>query len=84
MPIIIENITREHRPTGINKYRLRINDKIICEYTHDRSYNALAKCLRDAADAVDALDHKEDKSLSLEEVNGLLKCMVDWQEKYHK
>ena len=52
MSVIIQNISG--CTEGINKYRLRINDKVICEFEHDRKYNALAQCLRDAADAVDS------------------------------
>lgn len=54
MSIIIQNISPEGAPlTGTNKYRVRINQTVICEFEHDRQVNGLAKCLRDAADAVE-------------------------------
>lgn len=58
MSIIIHNITTSHKPTGINNYEVLINRKHICFFDHDRSFDGLAECLRDAADAVDAAgDH---------------------------
>lgn len=36
----------------LHAYRIQINDKLICRFTHDRE-KGLAQCLRDAARAVD-------------------------------
>ena len=55
MSVIIQNISPEGGPvTGLNRYRVRINQTVICEFEHDRQVNGLAQCLRDAADAVEA------------------------------
>lgn len=55
MSIIIQNISPEGAPmTGPNRYQVRINQTVICEFEHDRQRNGLAQCLRDAADAVQA------------------------------
>ena len=56
MSIIITNISDDQMTTGVQNYVLRINKKVICYFKHNRSYNGLAECLRDAADAVDASD----------------------------
>ena len=53
MSIIITNKGQapgENETTRI--YHVKINDKLITEFTHDRE-NGLAECLRKAADAVD-------------------------------
>ncbi len=68
MSIIIQNITREQIPVGENQYVCRINDKVICYFNHDRSYNGLAQCLRDAADAVEAQGARQDDQIDIEEV----------------
>jgi hypothetical protein len=55
--IAIVNISDESTPNiGVNKYQVRINQNVICEFEHDRHYGGLAQCLRDAANAV---DHQE-------------------------
>lgn len=55
MSIIIQNISADGAPqTGPNRYRVRINQTVICEFEHDRQVGGLAQCLRDAADAVEA------------------------------
>ena len=52
--ISVVNVSPEDAPTkGMNDYEVRINRKVICSFRHDRQYNCLAQCLRDAADAVD-------------------------------
>ena len=52
--IAILNVTPDGGPaTGLNQYELRINRTVICTFEHERSYSGLARCLRDAADAVD-------------------------------
>lgn len=38
---------------GTNHYEVRINEKVITKFSHER-IQGLAKCLRDAADAVEA------------------------------
>ena len=54
MSIIITNKGQapgENETTRI--YHIKINDKLITEFTHDRE-DGLAECLRKAADAVDS------------------------------
>jgi len=59
MSIIIQNVSDERAAKyGVNNYIVRINKKVICEFTHDRRINGLAQCLRDAADAVVAENEK--------------------------
>lgn len=53
MSIIIQNISPDAPLFGKNRYRIRINDRVICEFDHDRQISGLAQCLRDAADAVE-------------------------------
>lgn len=52
MSIIITNITT-NTDVGPDRYIVRINEKEICQFLHERKLNGLAQCLRDAADAVD-------------------------------
>ncbi|NOQ30189.1 MAG: hypothetical protein GQ570_03605 [Helicobacteraceae bacterium] len=51
--IAITNISGTDSLTGVQKYQLRINAQVICEFEHDRTPEGLATCLRDAADAVE-------------------------------
>lgn len=52
--IAIVNISPEGTPAiGVNRYQVRINKQVICEFDHYRNPEGLARCLRDAADAVD-------------------------------
>ena len=74
MSIIIQNITQEHVPEGQNLYVLRINDKRICNFTHERSYDGLAQCLRDA---VDAVDRRDEDQVDLEDVIALMEGVED-------
>ena len=54
MSIIIQNISTDTTPEiGTNRYRVMLNKRTICEFDHERAHNGLAKCLRDAADAVE-------------------------------
>jgi hypothetical protein len=66
MSIIIHNISGDDfDATGLNKYQVRINQKVIAEFEHTRS-DGLATCLRMAADAVektDRLENTNDKEL---------------------
>ena len=51
MAIIIQNISPQDSPKdGVNTYQLRINNRVMCEFTHDRS-KGLAVCLEEAAKA---------------------------------
>ena len=52
MAIIIQNIDPDPRPEGSHHYQLRINRKVICEFTHNRE-EPLHTCLRRAADAAE-------------------------------
>lgn len=63
MSIIITNISLQNSPKiGKNKYQLRINERVICEFEHDRKIEGLAQCLRDAANAVDDTTTKNNKA----------------------
>jgi hypothetical protein len=50
MPIIIENITDVPTSQGSNQYRIRVNQKVIAEFSHMRE-QGIAECLRRAAEA---------------------------------
>lgn len=41
-------------PLGVCSYHLKILDKVMFEFTHDRT-KGLSQCLRDAADAYDRI-----------------------------
>jgi hypothetical protein len=58
MSIIIQNITDVPTSVGSNKYQVRINQKVIAEYYHNRE-DGLAECLRKAATAVEQPDRVE-------------------------
>ncbi len=66
--MIITNITNDHIPVGENQYVVRINNCVICEFLHNRTYNGLAQCLRDAADAVEAQGARQDGQVDIEEL----------------
>ena len=52
--LAIVNVSEEDTPTrGVNKYELRINNRVMCEFEHDRGIDNLSQCLRDAAEAFD-------------------------------
>ena len=60
--IAIVNVSPEPAPfTGQNEYEVRINKRVITTFTHNRSINGLAQCLRDAADSVDAVERESAK-----------------------
>ena len=62
MAIIVHNITEGGIDyAGINKYQVRINQKVIAEFEHLRT-DGLAVCLRKAADAVENPDRLEIKN----------------------
>ena len=67
--IAIVNISTDDAPMqGINQYQVKINEKVICEFDHDRKFGGLADCLRDAANAVDAesltvTEHADEETL---------------------
>lgn len=68
MSIIIQNISQPDAPLSeTNKYRVRINQTVICEFDHDRKIDGLAQCLRDAADAVDAV--RADREANVVKIN---------------
>ena len=50
--IAIINRTEPPTETGVNKYTLQINDKVLLEFEHLRE-DPLSVCLRKAADAYD-------------------------------
>ncbi len=52
--LAIVNVSDEDAPTrGVNKYELRINQRVMCEFEHAHGVGNLSQCLRDAADAFD-------------------------------
>ena len=52
--IAIVNVSPKGTPSeGPNDYEVRINKQVIARFEHYRQYDALAQCLRDAADAVE-------------------------------
>ena len=75
MSIIIQNISAESAPmTGPNRYRVRINQTVICEFEHYRQVNGLAQCLRDAADAVEASRNRRLAEMLRDTTTGDRKC----------
>ena len=53
--IKIVNVSDVDAPlVGLNDYELRINDRVMVTFPHERTTNGLSACLRDAADAMDA------------------------------
>ena len=50
MAIIIQNIDKSLREKGKHLYQLRINNQVICEFTHNRE-DSLSQCLMKAAAA---------------------------------
>ncbi|MGJ8680493.1 hypothetical protein [Paraglaciecola sp.] len=58
--ISIVNISPEHTPAhGVNQYVLKEDRKVLVEYSHNRTANSLVQRLRDAADALEALEKKQ-------------------------
>lgn len=66
--LAIVNVSPEDAPMrGLNQYELRINQRVICTFEHDRGVGNLSQCLRDAADAFDKRQKDiEDKHLNPE------------------
>ena len=52
MSIIIQNISTHTQTHGKHKYQVRINNEVICEFTHIRE-EGLVRCLLKAAKAVE-------------------------------
>lgn len=61
--LAIVNVSPEDTPIfGIHQYEVRINEKVIATFDHERKPDGAAQCLRDAADAVDRCrDHVREK-----------------------
>ena len=70
MPIIIENITDVPTSKGSNKYRIRVNQKVIAEFYHTRE-EGIAECLRRAAEACEDPKNIE-KAAEMEMITKLL------------
>lgn len=88
MSIIIDNISPDDAPQeGVNDYLVRINSKGICTFQHDRKVDGLAQCLRDAANALDAMEEplyvSESKEILTNEdsMSGLLNLFENLSEK---
>lgn len=54
MAIIIQNIDKNLREKGEHLYQLRINNQVICEFSHNRE-DTLAQCLMRAAEAANSV-----------------------------
>lgn len=62
--IAIVNVSPDGSPmTGMNKYEVRINRRVIATFEHDRKWDGAAQCLRDAADAVERCREEEKAAL---------------------
>lgn len=73
--IAIVNVSDEDAPLyGKNKYELRINSRVICEFEHDRKMGNLSQCLRDAADAHDK-HQAQKKEIKIENILELVKSL---------
>ena len=68
MSIIIRNISQHPTSAGPHEYELRINQQVICHFSHNREAG-LAKCLAVAADAAELARMKHVIQL-LEAING--------------
>ena len=63
--LAIVNVTREAAKTGLNNYEVRVNDRVIATFEHNRNYGAAAQWLRDAADAVELCNEERQHKLLL-------------------
>jgi hypothetical protein len=62
--LAIVNVSADDAPaTGMNRYEVRINSRVIATFEHDRKLDGAAQCLRDAADAVDRCRAEEKEAL---------------------
>lgn len=58
--ISITNVSPIDAPLiGMNSYAIKINDKLITAFEHNRKPFGLSKCLRDAADAVEQVEQQD-------------------------
>jgi hypothetical protein len=73
--LVIVNVTKENRQER-NDYEVRVNNRVIATFQHDRCYNGAAQCLRDAADAVEKLQLDRHAEL-LESLLPMFKRMKD-------
>ena len=80
MSIIITNISSDEQSSELDDYMLRINDNVICLFQHKREIDGLARCLRDAADAVDKERNKMDGDRWLESGGPFLNGLNDYQK----
>ena len=81
MSIIITNITEDHIPDGLNNYVVKINNRVICYFEHVRSYDGLARCLRDAADAVaDAGERTNEKRIDIDDLAKVCGLIREYKE----
>lgn len=63
--LAIVNVTRNATKTGVNNYEVRVNDRVIATFEHNRNYGSAAQCLRDAADAVERCSEERQHKLLL-------------------
>lgn len=63
--LAIVNVTKDATKTGVNNYEVRVNNRVIATFEHERSCGAAAQCLRDAADAVERCSEERQHKLLL-------------------
>jgi len=68
MSIIIRNVTPNPTSAGPNEYELRINQQVICHFSHNREAG-LSACLETAAKAAEATRMRQVLDL-LNAING--------------
>lgn len=68
MAIIIQNIDPNPRSEGVHQYCLRVNERAVCTFEHERKED-LAACLRKAADAAERAERNR-REMVLRELVG--------------
>jgi hypothetical protein len=65
--LVIVNVSDKDAPgIGLNQYEVRINRNVIATFEHERGYNGAARCLRDAADAVEKCSKENQEAMLME------------------
>lgn len=71
--ITITNTEKNKDQYGPHEYRVQINDKVICLFTHSRELG-LSRCLLDAAAAVEAMDKRDE----MPDIDSMAKVVLRW------
>lgn len=72
--IAIVNVSSDDTPlVGLNDYEVRINNKVICKFQHNRQHNGLAQCLLSAAAAVQQHDNRSKADFCIEDMLKVIK-----------